>query len=102
MLPAWRWGGKRLDRGSGLCGRGRNRDADLWGVSRGRSAGLSLRPCRVPQIPVDLEAEPELWRSVQEFREPERCVRRDAPPAANDLIQPIQRNPHLPRGLDLR
>ena len=53
------------------------------------------------QVPVSLKAHPELWRRFEQASEAERCIRRDAALAQHDLVQPIQRDVELTRGLHL-
>ena len=48
---------------------------------------------------VCLEPHPELWRRLQESREPQRRIRRDPTLAQHDLIQSVQRDLELTRGL---
>src|SRR6266851_3830828 len=54
------------------------------------------------QVPRGLQVHPELWCRLQELREAERRVGRDAALAANHLVEAIQRDAHLIGSLYLR
>jgi len=71
----------------------RDRDAPLRGLARSRQRGelRDLRsvvgPERMPEIPIGLEAQPEVRTHPGHLGEPEGCIRRDGAFTANDLIQ---------------
>ncbi len=66
------------------------------------STDVSKRVRRVPQVPVRLQAHPELRRHLEKLREPECGIGRDAPLAVDDFVQPIERNLHALRRYHLR
>ena len=53
------------------------------------------------QVPVGLETHPELWRRLQEAREPERGISRDATLAQHNLVHPVERDLESTCGLHL-
>ena len=53
------------------------------------------------EIPISLQTHPELRRRLQQTRETQRRVCRDAALAEHNLIQTVQRNAKAMRGLDL-
>ena len=53
------------------------------------------------KVPVGLETHPELWRCLQEAREPERGISRDATLAQHDLVHPVERDLEPACGLHL-
>jgi hypothetical protein len=77
----------------------------MWGAGRcwQASAGLAkwlelgdgrctLTPHGVPEVPVELESEPEVRRHPQDTLETERCIGRHSPLAADNLVEPGERD----------
>ena len=56
----------------------------------------------MPQVPLRLERQPDLRISSRQRLEQERRVRTDAATALDDGIEPLKRNVHASRRLDLR
>ena len=57
---------------------------------------------RMPQVPLRLERQPDLRIPSRQRLEQERRVRTDAATALDDGIEPLKRNVHASRRLDLR
>ena len=55
-----------------------------------------LRGQRMPQVPILLQAQPEIRTHAGDPRQPERRIRRHASLAADDSIEPWIRNPKPP------
>jgi len=53
------------------------------------------------EIPIGLQAHPELGRHLEEPCELERGVRADASLSQDNLVQPVERGPEAPCRLDL-
>jgi hypothetical protein len=53
------------------------------------------------QVPVGLEAHPELRRCLEEAREPERRIPRNAALAEYDFVHPIERDVESASVIDL-
>ena len=56
---------------------------------------------RLVQIPVGLQPHPELRRRLQESRQPQRRIGRDAALPEDDFVQPVERDAQPLGGLDL-
>src|SRR5438067_1690991 len=76
-----------------VCGDG-ERTARLRRLSRGALQGQV-------QVPVCLQAHPELRRGIEQPREPERGIGADAALAEDDLVQAVQRNTEAARSVSL-
>ena len=53
------------------------------------------------QIPIGLKPHPELRRRLQEARQPQRRIGRDAALTEDDLVEPVERDAKPFSGLDL-
>ena len=53
------------------------------------------------QIPIGLKPHPELRRRLQESRQPQRRICRNAALTEDDFVEPVERDPKPVSGLDL-